>query len=161
MPTKKPTVKTEQVNDQAVQAAEQIAEPVLHAEPVAETLEVAASTEVIDSAPPIQFKAGDVVDSELLLFSSPVCGPCAQMKPVLDKLAKEHDLPLQIVSFEKGVNEHLFEQFGVRNVPALLRVDFVLQDDGKVIEKVGARNLGYNGEAHLSKLLETWGLLRK
>lgn len=82
------------------------------------------------------FKA-DVLDSSvpvLVDFWAEWCGPCRQIAPALDEIAKELDGKVKIVKLNIDENPNAPTQYGVRNIPTLL-----LFKDGKIVgQKVGA-----------------------
>ena len=62
------------------------------------------------------------------------CGPCRQIGPALEELAKEYDGKVKIVKVNVDENPTLPAQFGVRGIPSL----FLLKDGKVVSNKVGA-----------------------
>ncbi|MBT3235192.1 MAG: thioredoxin family protein [Bdellovibrionales bacterium] len=52
----------------------------------------------------------------LIQFSSPTCGPCKSMGPVMDKLATDNpDFPIYKV--DTALSPELAQHFGIRSVP--------------------------------------------
>lgn len=55
----------------------------------------------------------------LVEFSAPWCGPCQQMKPILNKFSEKHpDINVVVVDVQKEAD--LAMQFRVRSVPTLV-----------------------------------------
>jgi thiol-disulfide isomerase/thioredoxin len=53
------------------------------------------------------------------LFTSPSCGPCKVMKPLIVEAAAEADVPLEIIESD---NTEMFAYWQVTSVPTLLLV---------------------------------------
>lgn len=67
-------------------------------------------------------------------FWAPWCGPCKNVAPILDKLAKEHSGKLLVAKVNTDENPQWANQFGVQGIPTMLFVA-----NGKVIHRqVGA-----------------------
>lgn len=75
-------------------------------------------------------------------FYADWCGPCKLMKPVVDKIAEEHNLKLIEVNVDEQRN--VAAKYGVRSIPTL-----VLLQDGEEI----ARTSGANTFARTSSAL--------
>lgn len=70
----------------------------------------------------------------LVDFWAEWCGPCKQISPVLDEIAKEFDGKLTVAKVNIDQNPEAPQRFGVRGIPTL-----ILFKDGKpVATKVGA-----------------------
>ena len=72
--------------------------------------------------------------AKILKFYSPLCGPCK----VLEKNLKDSGIEyVNINIFEDecidnlGSTDHLVEHYGIRSIPALVKID----DSGEVIDK--------------------------
>lgn len=94
--------------------------------------------------------------NRILVFTSPVCGPCKQLKPLLATIDQETPFLHEVVSFDAKVNGDLFAQFGVRNVPAMVHVR-TEYNGAELIETVLDRVTGYDGEKAVRAKLQEWG----
>jgi len=57
----------------------------------------------------------------LLDFAAAWCGPCRQLHPVLDAVARAHDLPVGIIDVDQEPD--LAARYGVLSVPTVLRIE--------------------------------------
>ena len=62
------------------------------------------------------------------------CGPCRQIGPALEELAKEYDGRVKIVKVNVDENPNSPSELGVRGIPAL----FLFKDGQVVSNKIGA-----------------------
>jgi thioredoxin 1 len=70
----------------------------------------------------------DSFESEVLQSSDPVlvdywaewCGPCKQIAPVLDQIAKEYEGRLKIAKINIDDNQNTPAKYGVRGIPTLM-----------------------------------------
>lgn len=85
---------------------------------------------------------------EVVIFTSPSCAPCKQMKPVLESLAQERGFPVRQIEMSIG-NQAMFVKYGVRTVPT------VVCQDGE--EEIG-RFTGGKTPAALEEQLAAWGV---
>lgn len=76
----------------------------------------------------IALSASSLAKTELLAFSSPHCGPCQQLKPVLEQMYRA-GYPIQPVDVTK--QPQLAQQFRVSRVPCLVMVI-----DGREVSRV-------------------------
>lgn len=74
----------------------------------------------------------------LVDFWAPWCGPCKQIAPILDKMARERGDKVKIVKIDVDQHPDLASRLGVRGIPALF-----LFVNGQVKDmKVGATSEG-------------------
>jgi len=85
---------------------------------------------------------------EVIVFTSPTCAPCKQLKPELEFQSKHRDFPMRVVEM-KFENQEEFAKYGVRNVPT------VVCHDGE--QEIGRFIGGMTTTAIEAKLAE-WGL---
>jgi putative thioredoxin len=58
----------------------------------------------------------------LVDFWAEWCGPCKQLKPILEKLAQEYQGKFILAKVESDANQQLATQFGVRSIPTVKAV---------------------------------------
>lgn len=79
----------------------------------------------------------DVMESSQLTlvdFWAPWCGPCRQLSPIIDDVAKELAGKLEVYKFNVDENPEVPSKFMVRGIPTLM-----LFKDGKLLDtKVGS-----------------------
>jgi thioredoxin-like negative regulator of GroEL len=81
----------------------------------------------------------------VVLFTSPTCGPCKQMKPILQALSERLGFHLSVLSLDcDGVMQQAYSH-GVRVAPT-----FLVLDAGQVVY----RHAGATGEERLKKILD-------
>lgn len=72
----------------------------------------------------------------VLDFSATWCGPCRQIAPIIDELAKEYDGRIAVGKCDIEEASELTEEYGIRNIPTVLFIK-----DGKVVDKfVGSKS---------------------
>ncbi len=70
----------------------------------------------------------------LVDFWAEWCGPCKQIGPVLDEIAKERDGKITIVKINIDKNPGTPQKYGVRGIPTLI----IFKDGKAVSTKVGS-----------------------
>ena len=68
--------------------------------------------------------------NKILYFSAVWCGPCKALAPTMDQLASQ-GLPVQKIDVDQDNN--MSAQYGVRNVPTLIKVDSNGVEVGKLV----------------------------
>jgi thioredoxin 1 len=82
-------------------------------------------------------------DTDVLGNSKPVlvdywaewCGPCRQVAPVLEEIAREHGDKIDIVKLNVDKNPQVVRTYGILNIPTLA----VFKNGQIVLEIVGAK----------------------
>lgn len=92
--------------------------------------------------------------SRLMVFTSPTCGPCKQLKPALEEIAQEQQFLYEVLTLDES-NRDTFIKYGVKNVPAMVHFEV-----SKAEEKEIGRMVGYQGQAHLKMQLAKWGYIK-
>ena len=70
----------------------------------------------------------------LLDFWAEWCGPCKQIAPILDEIAKEYEGKLTIAKLNIDENPMIPSRYGVRGIPTLL----LFKDGNVAATKIGA-----------------------
>jgi thioredoxin 1 len=74
----------------------------------------------------------DVINSTtpvLVDFWAEWCGPCKDISPIIEELAKEYDGKLKVVKVDVDANPQLSMDFSIRGIPTLM-----IFKGGKVVE---------------------------
>ena len=88
-----------------------------------ETTDKTFASEVLNSSTPV-----------LVDFWAPWCGPCRQLSPIIDEIAKELAGKIEVYKCNVDDNPETPSKFGVRGIPSLM-----IFKDGKLVDsKVGA-----------------------
>ncbi len=88
-----------------------------------ETTDQNFATEVLQSSTPV-----------LVDFWAPWCGPCRQLAPIVDEIAKETEGKLAVFKCNIDENPEMPSKFGVRSIPTLM-----IFKDGKLLDtKIGS-----------------------
>ena len=67
----------------------------------------------------------------LVNFWAPWCGVCLLINPFLDKIQKEWDNPLEVVSINADNNFQLANTYRLKNLPTL-----ILFNQGKIVQRI-------------------------
>ena len=67
----------------------------------------------------------------LVNFWAPWCGVCLLINPFLDKIQKEWDNPLEVVSINADNNFQLDNTYRLKNLPTL-----ILFNQGRIIQRI-------------------------
>lgn len=87
---------------------------------------------------PVEFTDGNF-QNEVLRSDKPVlvdfwavwCGPCKQIAPVVEELAREYEGKLKVGKVDVDSNPEISVQFNVRSIPTLM-----VFKEGKVVEQI-------------------------
>lgn len=93
----------------------------------------------------------------LMIFTSPACGPCRTLKPLIAEIDEATPFLHEVVSYDADTAD-LFKEFGIRNVPAMVHVD-VTYDGSKLVKTPLDMVTGFSGELPLRNKLKEWGYL--
>ena len=80
--------------------------------------------------------------NKILYFSAVWCGPCKALAPTMDQLASQ-GMPVQKIDVDQDNN--MSAQYGVRNVPTLIKVD----SNGKTVSARITDGKQYLDNVHL------------
>lgn len=81
---------------------------------------------------------------ELIDFYADWCGPCQQMKPILEEIEKEIGNGFKVTKINVDENQAEAQKYSVMSIPT-----FIIKKDGRVVDQlVGAQSK----ETLLSKL---------
>jgi thioredoxin 1 len=92
----------------------------------------------------------ELIDSEipvLVDFHATWCGPCKQLSPVIEKVAKTFNNRLKVIKVDVDKNTSAAQAYQVKGVPTM-----ILFKEGKIVW----RSSGYMDEGKLSKTLQAF-----
>lgn len=87
--------------------------------------------------------------SKIVVYTSPTCGPCRQLKPILVELTDSNRIALEIVDASDETKQQ-FADNGIRAVPTVVYIR-----NGREY----ARFVGAQTRTGMMKYLENWDLL--
>ena len=74
----------------------------------------------------------------VLDFSATWCGPCKQLAPIIEELAKEYEGRIAVGKCDIEEADDLTAEYGIRNVPTVIFIK-----NGQVVDKfVGSKSKG-------------------
>jgi thiol-disulfide isomerase/thioredoxin len=93
--------------------------------------------------------------NKIVLFYSSSCEPCKYQKPLVEKVAKEHKIPLELIAVDNEQAFNFAKDFGVKGWPYVL---FIVDDIVKE-EMVGYDTLS-GEDANKDRLIKTLKTLK-
>jgi thiol-disulfide isomerase/thioredoxin len=63
------------------------------------------------------------MEIKLALFYSEGCKPCQHQKPLIEKISKEKDIPLEVISVDSNAGFDYAQQYSVKGWPHLLVIN--------------------------------------
>jgi thioredoxin 1 len=91
-------------------------------------------TEVLESSQPV-----------LVDFWAAWCGPCRNIAPIIEELARDYDGKAKVGKLDVDNNQRVAMQYGIRAIPALL-----IFKNGKVVDQI----IGAVPKPHISAKLD-------
>jgi len=83
---------------------------------------------------------------QLLKFYADWCGPCRVMKPVVEKLAHKHQIPVTEINIDEEDHRSLIKYYGVASIPTLI----LAREDGREVARFTGANTLARIEAGLN-----------
>ncbi|WP_323016462.1 thioredoxin family protein [Castellaniella sp.] len=69
---------------------------------------------------------------KVLVFSSPKCGPCMQLKPNMQRLQEKYGFDMEVIELSDETRPQ-FDQKGVRTTPTCIGLDTEGNEVGKFV----------------------------
>lgn len=88
---------------------------------------------------------------EILIFTSPTCIPCRQLKPTMMRLQEMHSFQLRVIEASAETQAE-FERYNVRTVPTVIALN--------AAGEKAAMFVGAQGEAMCENYLRKWGVIQ-
>jgi thiol-disulfide isomerase/thioredoxin len=88
--------------------------------------------------------------NKIVLFYSSSCEPCKYQKPLVEKVAKEHKIPLELIAVDNEQAFNFAKDFGVKGWPYVL---FIVGDIVK--EEMIGYDTNATEENNKNRLLKT------
>lgn len=87
--------------------------------------------------------------NRIVIYTSPTCGPCKQLKPILVELTDANKITLEVVDASDETKVRFIDN-GIRAVPTVVCIR-----DGREY----SRFTGIQTQAGIIKYLKNWGML--